>query len=273
MKFTFSCGHALSTPGKESPDGYKEWSYTNAIFKYILDELNTYEAVQVKRIDDPTGKVDYPLVARSNMVNAFRPDLHIDLHLNALSGSWTSAEGTETFVYKKSLKEAVAIATKVQANLVKSLGFRDRGVKEGDLHMIRETNCTAILIEFAFMSNKDEAMKMRTAEYQKKAAKAVVDALAVQYKLKKKAVLTKEEPFMLEKAVVIFGEADYPTGKRLAEYLGAGVFTRAQAAKTQVAKQIFVVGGTKDGLKGSTFVVLSGANYFDTVAAVGKYLK
>jgi N-acetylmuramoyl-L-alanine amidase len=45
---------------------------------------------------------------------------------------------------------------------------------------------TAILPEIAFMTNKNEAMKMRTAEYQKKAAKAIVDALVDQYGLKKK---------------------------------------------------------------------------------------
>jgi hypothetical protein len=56
------------------------------------------------------------------------------------------------------------------------------------LHMIRETNPTAILIEFAFMTNQNEASKMRTAEYQQKAAKAVVEAIAAQYGLKKKYV-------------------------------------------------------------------------------------
>lgn len=189
MKITHSAGHALTTPGKQSPDGYKEWSYTNEIVKLVMSELDQYEGVSQKRIDDPTGKTDYPLIARTNMVNSFNGHLHIDYHMNAFGNGWTSPGGTETFVYSFTLKEANTLASKVQANLVRELGFANRGVKVGDLHMIRETKPTAILIEFAFMSNQNEATKMRTAEYQAKAAKAVVDAIAAQYNLKKKVVV------------------------------------------------------------------------------------
>lgn len=188
MKITHSAGHALTTLGKQSPDGYKEWQYTSEIVKLVMQELDTYEDVAQNRIDDPTGKIDFPLVVRSNTVNGWGSNLHIDYHLNAFGNGWTSAGGTETYVYKTTLKEAVALASKVQANLVKELGFANRGVKVGDLHMIRETNPTAILIEFAFMTNQDEANKMRTAEYQQKAARAVVDGIVTQYGLKKKYV-------------------------------------------------------------------------------------
>lgn len=275
FKITHACGHALTTPGKQSPDGYKEWSYTNEIVKIIIAELNNYENVQQLRIDDPTGKADYPLVARTNMVNSFIPHLHIDYHMNAFGNGWTTPGGTETFVYKKTLKEAVAIASKVQNNLVTSLCFANRGVKEGDLHMIRETKPTAILIEFAFMSNQNEAAKMRTSEYQKKAALAVVNAIASQYGLKRKSVPVqqKEEMDMLEKAVVIFGEADYPTGKRLAARLGgAPVFARSDVTGKKVAKELYVVGGDTNGMLADKVILLSGDDYFATVAAVKKFL-
>lgn len=189
FKITHSAGHALTTPGKQSPDGYKEWQYTNEIVKLVMAELDQYEDVQQKRIDDPTGKIDFPLTPRSNTVNSYAPDLHIDYHLNAAGdGDWYSAEGIETFVYKLSDKVSVAIGEKVQNNLVNSLGFRNRGLKESNLHMLRETDKAKarILTEFAFMTNKDEAMKMRTAEYQQKSARSVVDAIVQQYKLKKK---------------------------------------------------------------------------------------
>jgi N-acetylmuramoyl-L-alanine amidase len=188
MKITHSAGHALTTPGKQSPDGYKEWSYTDKIVRLVMQELEKYEGVVQKRIDDPTGKTDYPLIVRTNMVNSFNGHLHIDYHLNAFGSDWSTPGGTEVFVYKTSLKEAYSLAQKVQNNLVKELGFANRGVKAGDLHMIRETKPTSILIEFAFMSNQNEAMKMRTAEYQKKAAQAVVDGIVSQYGLKKKYI-------------------------------------------------------------------------------------
>jgi hypothetical protein len=185
LKITHAAGHSkYNTPGKQDPEGMKEWEYTNEIVKLVIEELSHYKNVAQLRIDDPTGKVDYSLPKRYNAVNDWNSDIHIDYHLNAYgSGGWTSANGIETFVDPSKPKEAVSLATKVQANLVKELKFANRGVKYAAWDMIHFTKNTAILIEFAFMTNKDEAYKMRTKEYQKKAAKAVVDSLVSQYKL------------------------------------------------------------------------------------------
>jgi len=193
MKITHNPGHSLTTPGKESPDGYKEWSYTNEIVKLVIAELDTYEGVQQKRIDDPTGRADYPPAVRANLVNSFAPDLHIDHHMNAGGpGGWYEAgHGIETFVESFAQKTSVAIGEKVQNNLVKALEFRNRGLKENRfLVMLNSTdNAKArILIEYAFMTNKNEAMKMRTVDYQQKAAKAVVEAIVAHYGLTKKVV-------------------------------------------------------------------------------------
>lgn len=190
LKVTSAAGHWKSPANdgyKESPDGYKEWQYTDKIVRYFMEELSHYEGVAQKRIDDPTGKRDISLDKRSTEINSWGADLHIDFHLNAMAHKWQyTASGTETYVYTTWPKEATELAKKVQANVVKALGTKNRGVKDANFHMLRETKMTAILVEFAFMDNKDEAMKMRTAEYQKKAASAVVAAIVAQYGLKKK---------------------------------------------------------------------------------------
>ncbi|MEH6943836.1 N-acetylmuramoyl-L-alanine amidase [Bacillus sp. JJ722] len=67
---------------------------------------------------------------------------------------WTDAHGVETYVYKDTLKEAVKVAKAVQKSIVNATGLRDRGVKEDNLHMLRETNPTSILVEGPFMSNR-----------------------------------------------------------------------------------------------------------------------
>lgn len=147
-------------------------------------------------------------------------------------------------------------------------------------YMHRETgNCIVTIVEYDFVDGPQKE-KIKDKNYREGmyecVVRAIVKAEGKQYKpisVPKPVQPKKEEPFMLEKAVVIYSEADYPTGKRLADKLGTGVFTRAQAAKFQVAKQIYVVGGVKDGLKGTDFVVLSGPDYFATTAAVGNYLK
>jgi N-acetylmuramoyl-L-alanine amidase len=186
LKVTHAAGHALITPGKQSPDGYKEWQVTSEIVKLVMVELENYEGVSQKRIDNPTGESDLPLNKRSELINAWGANVHIDYHLNAYGSGWNNVGGTETYMYTTRPKEAAALAEKVQTNLVRELGFSNRGVKVANFHMIRETKMTAIIIEFAFMTNQIEAIKMRTSEYQKKAAMAVVDGLVAQFGLIKK---------------------------------------------------------------------------------------
>jgi N-acetylmuramoyl-L-alanine amidase len=186
LKISHAAGHALVTPGKQSPDGYKEWQVTSEIVKFVMRELENYERVSQKRIDDPDGESDLPLNKRCQLINTWGANVHIDYHLNAFESGWNNAGGTETYIHTTRPKEAAALAEKVQTNLVRELGFSNRGVKTANFQMVRETKMTAIIIEFAFMTNQNEAIKMRTLEYQKKAAMAVVDGLVAQYGLKKK---------------------------------------------------------------------------------------
>ena len=83
----------------------------------------------------------------------------------------------------------------------------------------------------------------------------------------------KEESFMLEKAVVINSFADYPMAEPLANRLGAPIYTRTVAAKSKVAKEIYVAGGEQTGLQADKFVVLSGRNRFETARKIEEYLK
>lgn len=186
LKITHAAGHARITPGKQSPDGYKEWQVTSEIVKLVMIELESYEGVTQKRIDDPTGETEIPLNKRCELINTWGANVHIDYHLNAYGDGWTNAGGTETYIYTTWPKEAAALAGKIQTNLIRELGFHNRGVKASNFQMVRETKMTALIVEFAFMTNRNEAMKMRTSEYQKKAARAVVEGLVAQYGLRKR---------------------------------------------------------------------------------------
>ncbi|MBU5212215.1 N-acetylmuramoyl-L-alanine amidase family protein, partial [Heyndrickxia oleronia] len=76
----------------------------------------------------------------------------------------------------------------VQEYVVKATGLRDRGVKAKDLHVLRETNMTAILQEGPFMSNKKEAELLKSEEFREKYAEAVFQAFVSHFKLKIKEV-------------------------------------------------------------------------------------
>jgi N-acetylmuramoyl-L-alanine amidase len=82
----------------------------------------------------------------------------------------------------------------------------------------------------------------------------------------------KEEDEMLEKAIVINAFPDFAFAEILAARLKAPVYTRAGLPSGKVAKELYVVGGTKDGLVADKFVMLTGANRFDVAKAVNEFL-
>ena len=81
------------------------------------------------------------------------PHYFVSLHRNAAANK--EATGVETFVWKKVLSPELNLATRIQKNLV-ALGMTDRGVKEADFYVIRETFCPAILVEVGFISNAED---------------------------------------------------------------------------------------------------------------------
>ena len=78
---------------------------------------------------------------------------------------------------------------------------------------------------------------------------------------------------MLAKAIVINSYADYSTAEPLANHLKAPIYTYKVAKGREVAKELFVVGGSKDGLKADKITVLAGDNRYSTAEKVANYLK
>lgn len=61
VKIAIDAGHGINTPGKRTPDDEREWSLNNKVALAAIAKLNTYQNVQILRLDDPTGKTDVPL--------------------------------------------------------------------------------------------------------------------------------------------------------------------------------------------------------------------
>src|SRR5690606_34781216 len=65
-------------------------------------------------------------------------------------------------------------------------GLRNRGLKKADFHMVRESKMPAILIEGGFMDSTVDIKKMRDDKVLDAVGKAIAEALAVYFGLKKK---------------------------------------------------------------------------------------
>lgn len=111
------------------------------------------------------------LTGRTQKANAQRLDLFVSLHCNAFNGA---AYGAETHVYPGCSK---TIATNVNNSIVNTFGFTNRGVKESNFHVLRETIAPAILIEMFFIdSQKDCSVYNGQA---RKMAEAIAKGLGV----------------------------------------------------------------------------------------------
>jgi N-acetylmuramoyl-L-alanine amidase len=195
LKIALSAGHGGRdlkgnpvTPGKRTPDGSMlEWEFNSAAAKHFIEIMKGYEGVEIVKVSDiDTGHVDTPLRQRTDKANAEKVDLYIAIHANASGDIWSDACGIEVFTYLKASAQSTKIANEVQKQLIKSSGLRDRGVKQANLHEVREPKAPAILVEAAFMSNHKEAELLKTDEFRKKTAQAIALGLENVYGLKKK---------------------------------------------------------------------------------------
>ena len=97
--------------------------------------------------------------------NAQALDVFCSIHLNAGGG-----HGTETYIWNGSwsAKESNrAIAKRVNDLVVASCGFKNRGVKEANFYVLKETVAPAILVEVCFVDSQEDANKLNCTEVAK----------------------------------------------------------------------------------------------------------
>jgi len=183
-KLCFDYGHG----GKDSGatlGGRKESNDVLSIGKEIAVEMRRHGVtVDETRTNDTT----LSLRDRSSFENNNAYDYFISFHRNAFN---KKAHGVETFTYSKSSKKANELATKVQNNLV-SLGFTDRGTKEANFHVLRETKAPAILVEMGFIDNVEDnkLFDSKRNEIVKAITQAILSQLNIEYV--DKIVIAKE---------------------------------------------------------------------------------
>lgn len=186
IKIAIDAGHGINTPGKRVPDGsMREFQFNSAVATYLVAELIKCTGVECIFTHDPSGIKDVSLKERTDLANNKKVDVLISIHANASGDGWSSAEGIETFVYVNPSALSLKLANAVQKALIAATGLRDRGVKQGNLHMVRESDMPAILVECGFMTNQREAGLLKSDAYRRTCAEAIAKGVVEVYGLKK----------------------------------------------------------------------------------------
>ncbi|MEJ8547211.1 N-acetylmuramoyl-L-alanine amidase [Brevibacillus borstelensis] len=218
MRVAIDAGHGPDTPGKRTPDdSMREFHFNSVVARYIRDELQQYDGVETLFTHADDGSRDVPLKERTDKANGWKADVFVSIHANAYGNTWNDANGIETFVYTSRPAAAVKLADAVQCALVRATGRRDRGGKAGDLHVLRETNMTAILVECGFMTNREEAELLKSDTYRRKCATAIVQAIAEVYDLKKIGAAPSGTPIAGQAQATVEQAQEWARQKRAAQ--------------------------------------------------------
>ena len=150
MIIGINCGHSVNGQAGSGAVGFlNESNETRAIGRTLIKRLKELGHTVIDCTNDKAESVNDNLKKIVALANAQRLDLFVSIHLNAGKG-----QGCECYTYagEKHI-EAVNICEKVS-----SLGFKNRGVKDGSaLYVLRKTNAKAVLVEVCFVDNRDDA--------------------------------------------------------------------------------------------------------------------
>ncbi|WP_339224316.1 N-acetylmuramoyl-L-alanine amidase [Paenibacillus sp. FSL W7-1332] len=165
-------GHGGSDPGTISFTKKPEKILTLALglkVQALLQQEPGIEVIMTRETDI------YPTRSeRVKLANDLKADVFVSIHGNSVKAA-PQVSGTETYYYQR--ESSKELADLIHKNLIKALGFQDRGVKNGNYQVIRETTMSAVLLEVGFLSNKSEEEAMMSETNQNKAAQAIVDGI------------------------------------------------------------------------------------------------
>ncbi len=126
--------------------------------------------------DDSSGS--FLLFDRIKYANNNDPDLLISINLNYSRDAGANGCCCSYFKGIKSYSiEGFRVASLIQDKLVKNLGVTDCRVHGSSYAILKDTTMASVLIEPAFISNKEERQKISKPDYQKEASKNIVDAV------------------------------------------------------------------------------------------------
>jgi N-acetylmuramoyl-L-alanine amidase len=165
-------GHGGDDPGVIGTKYETEEKKLNlSTAQYVAEELRRAGA---KVVMTRTSDNELPeLSERAGESNRLKADAFVSIHYNA-----SPKKVSGTLVYFYSDQKDRALAHSIEESLAKNNVLKSNGIAYGDYHVLRENSRPAVLLELGFLTDARDEATVRTADYQRKAAKAIVAGLA-----------------------------------------------------------------------------------------------
>ena len=173
-------GHGSEDPGKIGINNVLEKDYVNLkISKKVQKRLieQGIHVVMTREDDDgfynesESNKKIADMKKRVALINETKPDIAVSIHQNSYHEE--SIKGAQVFYYTHS-KEGERAATVMQEALkVLDINNKRQAKENSTYYMLKRTEVPTIIVECGFLSNVEEAEKLKNEEYQDKVAEAI----------------------------------------------------------------------------------------------------
>lgn len=164
MKIAINPGHTIRGKGTGAFGIVSETVENRKIANKVMALLKAKGIEVINCTFDESENDLKEVVEKANKNNV---DMFISIHLNAGGGS-----GTETYIYRNGGKAEV-LAKRVNNLVFKSCDFKNRGIKEANFYVLKNTIAPAILLEVCFVDSKEDVKKLNVDLV----AKAIVEGL------------------------------------------------------------------------------------------------
>lgn len=175
-KVYIDLGHGGNDSGAIGVNNILEKDIVLSIGKKLEQKLKNCDLdIKMSRNNDTFKTLEY----RSSEANKWGADCFVSLHCNSFN---KLAKGIETYCYKLKYRK---LADDIHEELVKAhLYTENRGVKEGNFHVVRETKMAAALIELAFIDNVEDIdlLLNKQDEFATAIAKGICKFLGIEFK-------------------------------------------------------------------------------------------
>lgn len=173
-------GHGGDDPGKVGINGAKEKEVNlliaEKVKKYL--EANDVRVVMTRETDEglydagASNKKVQDMKRRIELIDASSPDVTVSIHQNSYPEEYV--HGAQVFFFTGS-RQGEQLAGQIQEQLVKKVDPENkRQVKANDsYYLLKKTGVPIVIVECGFLSNRAEAEKLCSEEYQEQVAWAV----------------------------------------------------------------------------------------------------
>lgn len=170
-------GHGGNNPGAVS-NGVQEADINLAVGLLLRDKLQQEGAKVImtrqtnRSVANQNSTLSQELQARVDLAEQNRADLFISIHSN--SNPDQNIAGAMTFYPQDKSSQ---LALEVQRALVQETSAIDKGTSPATFYVLRNTSMPSILVEMGFVTNPQEAVKLKNNSYQSQLAQGIFNGV------------------------------------------------------------------------------------------------